>query len=103
MIITTTPTVEGFPVKQYLGIVTGEVVEGINFVRDFAAGLTNFFGGRSGSYEDEIMEAREEALNEMEKYAASLSADAIVGVKLDYEVINGSMLFITASGTAVKL
>lgn len=105
MICTTTPSVEGKRITQYCGIVCGEVVAGVNFVKDIAAGLTNFFGGRSGSYENELIEARAGALREMEQRAAKLGADAVVGVKLDYETLGegGSMLMVTASGTAVCL
>ena len=103
MIITTTPQIEGKRITQYKGIVFGEVISGVNFIKDFAAGLTNFFGGRSGSYEGELIEARENALREMEQRVASLGANAVVGVDIDYEVLgqNGSMLMVTASGTAV--
>lgn len=103
MIITTTPNIEGRPVKEYLGIVNGEVIAGVNFVKDFVAGISNFLGGRVDSYEDEIIEARLEALDEMKKYADSLGADAVIGVDIDYEVLNGNMLMVSASGTAVKL
>lgn len=105
MIITTTNTVEGAKVQEYLGVVFGEVIAGVNFVKDFTAGLTNFFGGRSGSYEGELVQAREEALQEMQARASALGADAIVGVDMDYEVLGtgGNMLMVTASGTAVKL
>ena len=103
MIITTTPTVEGKKITSYKGIVFGEVVAGVDFIKDFAAGLTNFFGGRSGSYEGELIEAREGALKEMEKRAGLMGANAIVGVDVDYEVLgqSGNMLMVTASGTAV--
>ena len=103
MIITTTPSVEGRKIVEYRGIVFGEVVSGVDFVKDFAAGLTNFFGGRSGSYEGELIEARESALNEMMQRAASLGANAIVGVDVDYEVLGqaNNMLMVTVSGTAV--
>ncbi len=103
MIITTTPSVEGRKVKEYKGIVFGEVISGVNFIKDFAAGLSNFFGGRSGSYEGELIEAREAALREMEKRAVALGANAIIGVDIDYEVLGqgGNMLMVTASGTAV--
>lgn len=103
MIITTTPTVEGKRIVEYKGIVFGEVVNGVDFVKDFAAGLTNFFGGRSGSYEGELIDARESALAEMEKRAMNLGANAIVGVDVDYEVLGqaNNMLMVTASGTAV--
>lgn len=105
MISTTTPSIEGQHITAYLGIVFGEVVSGVNFVRDIAAGLTNFFGGRSGSYEEELIQARADAIREMEQRAASLGADAVVGVKLDYETLGegGTMLMVTASGTAVRL
>ena len=105
MIIITTPAVEGRQVRNYLGIVFGEVVSGVDFVKDFAAGFTNFFGGRSGSYEDELMAARQTALQELEERAARLGADAVIGVKMDYEVLgtNNGMLMVTASGTAVTL
>ncbi len=102
MILTTTPSIEGRQIKEYKGIVFGEVVSGIDFVRDFAAGLTNFFGGRSGSYEEELVTARANALNEMERRAAKTGANAVVGVDIDYEVLGqGNMIMVTASGTAV--
>ena len=102
MIVTTTPSVEGCKIIDYKGIVFGEVVSGVNFIKDFAAGLSNFFGGRSGSYEEELMEARTSALREMESRAASMGANAVVGVNIDYEVLGqGNMLMVTASGTAV--
>ncbi|MEG1650481.1 MAG: heavy metal-binding domain-containing protein [Oscillospiraceae bacterium] len=105
MIITTTNTIEGREISSYLGIVFGEVVNGVDFVRDFAAGITNFLGGRSGSYENELVNARGNAMSEMQSRAASLGADAIVGVDIDYEVLgsNNGMLMVSASGTAVKL
>jgi uncharacterized protein YbjQ (UPF0145 family) len=105
MIVTTTPNVEGRKVVEYKGIIFGEVISGVNFIKDFAAGLSNFFGGRSGSYEGELIEAREAALNEMEKRAAALGANAIIGVDVDYEVLGqgGNMLMVTASGTAVVI
>jgi len=103
MIVTTTPSVEGRKIVEYKGIVFGEVVSGVDFVKDFAAGLTNFFGGRSGSYEGELIEARENALAEMKTRAANLGANAVVGVDIDYEVLGqaNNMLMVTASGTAV--
>lgn len=103
MIITTTPSVEGRNIVDYKGIVFGEVISGVNVVRDFAAGLSNFFGGRSGAYEDELTNARTQALREMEQRAASLGANAVVGVDIDYEVLgaDNGMLMVTASGTAV--
>ena len=105
MILTTTPNVEGYPVKSYLGLVCGEVISGVDFVKDFAAGLSNFFGGRSGSYEKELIEAREQAVNEMAQRAAQMGANAIIGIDIDYEVLGqgGNMLMVTASGTAVTI
>lgn len=105
MILTTTPNVEGYPVKSYLGLVCGEVISGVDFVKDFTAGLTNFFGGRSGSYEKELIEAREQAVNEMAQRATQMGANAIIGIDIDYEVLGqgGNMLMVTASGTAVTI
>lgn len=104
MVITTTQGVEGHRIVDYKGIVFGEVVSGVNFIKDFAAGLSNFFGGRSGSYEEELMEARTDALKEMESRAASMGANAVVGVDIDYEVLGqGNMLMVIASGTAVLI
>ncbi|MEG2720939.1 MAG: heavy metal-binding domain-containing protein [Oscillospiraceae bacterium] len=104
MLITTTPTIEGYQIKEYRGIVCGEIIVGINFVKDIAAGLTNIFGGRSGSYEEELITAREQALNEMAQRAAALGANAVVGVDIDYEVLGtGNMLMASASGTAVVI
>jgi uncharacterized protein YbjQ (UPF0145 family) len=103
LVITTTPSVEGKKIIEYKGIVFGEVVNGVDFVKDFAAGLTNFFGGRSGSYEGELIEARRNALDEMAQRAKAIGANAVVGVDIDYEVLGqgGNMLMVTASGTAV--
>ncbi len=105
MIITTTPSVEGKHIARYYGIVCGEVVAGVDFVRDISAGLSNFFGGRSGSYEEELIKARGEAIDEMGRRADAMGADAVVGAKLDYEVLgtNNGMLMVAVSGTAVKL
>lgn len=103
MIITTTPSVEGHRITTYYGVVCGEVITGINFIKDIAAGLSNFFGGRSGSYEEELIRAREAALAELTQRAFALGANAVVGVDLDYEVLgaDNGMLMVTASGTAV--
>lgn len=103
MIITTTPSVEGKKITAYKGIVFGEVISGVNFMKDIAASFTNFFGGRSGSYENELITARQNALVEMEKRAREMGANAVVGVDIDYETLGegGSMLMVTASGTAV--
>ncbi len=105
MILTTTPSIEGRTIAEYRGVVFGEVVAGVNFLRDFAASIRNFVGGRSGSYEDELIRARTQAMNEMSERAANLGADAVVGIDIDYEVLGegGGMLMVTASGTAVKL
>ncbi|HHV59862.1 MAG TPA: putative heavy metal-binding protein [Clostridiaceae bacterium] len=105
MIITTTNCVEGRKVVEYKGIVFGEVISGVDFIKDFAAGLTNFFGGRSRSYEGELIQARESAISEMEKRAQAIGANAVIGVDIDYEVLGqgGNMLMVTASGTAVVL
>ena len=105
MIVTTTPSVEGRRITEYKGVVFGEVIAGVNFVKDFVAGLSNFFGGRSGTYEEELINARQQALDEMEQRAAQLGADAVVGVDIDYEVLgaDNGMLMVTASGMAVRL
>ena len=102
--LTTTPTIEGRRIVEYKGIVFGEVISGVDFVKDFAAGLTNFFGGRSNSYEGELQKAREQALAELQQRASEMGAHAVVGVDIDYEVLGqGGMLMVTASGTAVTL
>lgn len=103
MIVTTTPQIQGKEIIEYKGIVFGEVVAGVDFMKDFAAGLTNFFGGRSGSYEGELIEARENAIIEMQQRAMKMGANAVVGVDIDYEVLgqNNNMLMVIASGTAV--
>lgn len=105
MVTTTTPSVEGKRIVEYKGIVFGEVVSGVNFVRDIAASFSNFFGGRSGSYEEELIQARQSAIREMEQRAAALGANAVVGVDIDYEVLgaDNGMLMVTASGTAVTV
>lgn len=102
MIVTTTPSVEGYQIAQYKGIVTGEAIMGANIVRDLFAGITDIVGGRSGMYEAKLADAREAALSEMEARATQRGANAVVGVDLDYEVIN-NMLMVSASGTAVVL
>ena len=105
MILTTTPTVEGRTIVEYKGVVFGEVISGVNFIKDFKASLRDFVGGRSGSYEQELINARAQALRELEERARQLNADAVVGIDIDYEVLgqNGSMLMVSASGTAVRL
>ncbi|MFP4450434.1 heavy metal-binding domain-containing protein [Rhodosalinus sp.] len=102
MIVTTTPVIEGRKITDYHGIVTGEAIIGANVFRDIFAGITDILGGRSGAYEASLAEARETAIREMEARAAALGATAVVGVDLDYEVIN-NMLMVSASGTAVSL
>jgi uncharacterized protein YbjQ (UPF0145 family) len=102
MIVTTTPTVEGRSIATYHGIVVGEAILGANVFRDIFAGITDIIGGRSAAYEASLGEARATALRELEERAAALGADAVVGVDLDYEVIN-NMLMVSASGTAVSL
>lgn len=105
MIITTTPSIEGKKIVAYNGIVFGEVIAGVNFAKDFVAGLSNFFGGRSATYEEELLNARTTALQELEQRAYTLGANAVVGVDIDYEVLgsDNGMLMVTASGTAVTV
>lgn len=105
MIITTTPTIEGHQIVEYHGVVFGEVITGINFVKDFFAGIRNIVGGRSNSYEEELNNARTNAMRELENRAGRLGANAVVGVDIDYEVLgnNNGMLMVTASGTAVTV
>lgn len=105
MIITTTNSIEGKEISEYIGIVYGEVISGVNFLKDFGAGLRDIFGGRSAGYEEELIHARTEAIEEMKVRAQNVGADAVVGCKMDYEVLgqSGSMLMVTISGTAVKL
>ena len=104
MIITTTNNVPGMEIVEYKGLATGEVVAGINFIKDIGAGLRNFFGGRSQGYEDEIIQARTEALKELEARAAAMEANAVIGVRIDFDALgsNGNnMLLVTVTGTAV--
>ncbi len=100
MIITTTPSVEGHNIKDYRGVVVGEAILGANIFRDVFAQITDIVGGRSGAYEESLAEARSTALSELEERAIALGGNAVVGVDLDYEVIN-NMLMVSASGTAV--
>ena len=104
MIITTTMHVENRPVQEYKGVVFGEVVEGRNFVKDFMSGIRDIVGGRSGSYEDSLMKARQAALDEMAKRAKDLGANGVIGVSFEYNTLgqNGGMLMITCTGTATK-
>ena len=104
MIQTTTPGVDGRTITEYLGVVTGEAILGANIVRDLFAGIRDIVGGRAGAYEEELRKAREIAMEELAAEATSRGADAVVGIDLDYETVgNGSMLMVTASGTAVRL
>lgn len=105
MIVTTTPTVEGRRVIEYKGIVAGEAILGANLFRDIFASIRDIVGGRSGSYERVLGEARETAVAEMADKAAGLGANAVIGVDIDYETVgsNGSMLMVTAAGTAVRV
>ncbi|WP_119084380.1 heavy metal-binding domain-containing protein [Altererythrobacter sp. B11] len=105
MIVTTTPTIEGRPAKDYLGVVTGEVIVGANLFRDIFASITDLVGGRSGKYEEVLARARREAIEEMTEEARRLGGNAVIGVDIDYEVLgqNGSMLMVSVSGTAVTL
>lgn len=104
MIITTTNSIEGFTIDRYLGLVTGEVIAGVNLFKDIGAGLRNLFGGRSQGYENELQTARESAQKELVERAEKLGADAVVGVDLDYEVLGqGDMLMVSMTGTAVAL
>lgn len=104
MIVTTTPTVEGRPVQEYLGVVTGEAIIGANILKDIFATVRDVVGGRSEAYEDALRSAREEALREMVREAQSRGASAVVGMDLDYEVLGAKngMLMVTACGTAVS-
>ncbi|MEP4195907.1 MAG: heavy metal-binding domain-containing protein [Aliishimia sp.] len=103
MIITTTPSVEGYQISDYKGIVVGEAIMGANIVRDVFASITDIVGGRSGAYESKLQDARDTALAELEDRAREKGANAVVGVDLDYEVVGQSMLMVSASGTAVVL
>lgn len=105
MVLSTTNTIEGSPVKDYLGIVTGETIIGANIFKDFFASIRDIVGGRSSSYEKVLREAKDTALKEMTENASKLGAIAIIGIDLDYEIVgkNVGMLMVTASGTAVKL
>ena len=104
MILSTTNTIENRSVTEYLGVVTGETIIGANIFKDIFAGIRDIVGGRSGSYERVLAEARENALDEMAAKAKDLGADAVIGIDLDYETLgaNGGMIMVTASGTAVK-
>lgn len=105
MILTTTPTIEGQPIREYKGLVTGETIIGANFWKDFKASIRDIVGGRSGSYERVLREAKETSLKEMEDRARAMGANAIVGIDIDYETIGAenAMLMVATSGTAVVI
>lgn len=103
MLLTTTNTIEGKRITHYYGIVSGETIIGANVFRDFFASIRDIVGGRSGSYEEVLREAKDTALREMQEQAQSMGANAVIGIDLDYETVNGSMLMVTASGTAVTV
>ena len=104
MLISTTSSIEGKAIKEYRGVVFGEVINGVNFMRDFSASITNVIGGRATQYEEELINTRADAINEMMNRAEKIGANAIVGVKIDYEPIGqGSMIAVIASGTAVVI
>ncbi|MBB6730304.1 YbjQ family protein [Cohnella zeiphila] len=103
MLVTTTPNVEGYRITAYYGIVNGETIMGANIFRDFLASITDVVGGRSGSYENKLKEAREIAIGEMVAQAERMNANAIVGVDVDYEVVREGMLMVAVSGTAVRV
>lgn len=105
MLLTTTPTVEGRQIVTYYGVVTGETIIGANVMRDFMAGVRDFFGGRSGAYEEVLRKAKDTALEEMAREAQALGANAVVGIDIDYETVgaSGSMLMVACSGTAVRI
>ncbi|WP_224702983.1 heavy metal-binding domain-containing protein [Devosia aquimaris] len=105
MIITTTPSIEGRPIRDYLGIVTGEVIVGANIFKDMFANIRDIVGGRAGAYESTLRDARQQAFAELEDEARRRGADAVIGIDIDYEVVGqgGSMLMVSVSGTAVKL
>jgi len=105
MILSTTPQIEGRTIREYKGVVTGETIIGANFVKDFFAGIRDIVGGRSGSYERVLREAKDTSMEEMIHRAEELGANAIVGIDIDYETIgaNNSMLMVATSGTAVVI
>lgn len=105
MILTTAPQIEGHPIREYKGLVTGETIIGANVIKDIKASIRDFFGGRSGSYEKVLIEAKETSLREMTERAQSMGANAIVGIDIDYETVgeSGSMLMVATSGTAVVI
>lgn len=103
MIITTTPSIQGKEIREYLGVVMGEAIMGANVFKDLFASISDIIGGRAGAYEQELRKARKIAIEEMSVEARELGGNAIVGVDIDYEVIRDGMLMVAASGTAVKI
>jgi uncharacterized protein YbjQ (UPF0145 family) len=103
MIVSTTSTLQGKEVEQYMGVVSGEAIMGANVVRDFLASVTDVIGGRSSAYENKLAEGREIALREMEDKARSLGANAVIGVDLDFETLREGMMMCIATGTAVRI
>lgn len=103
MLVTTTSTLEGKRIVNYIGLVNGEAIIGANLVKDFFAGITDIVGGRAGAYEQGLREAKSIAIKEMIDQATRLGANAIIGVDLDYESLNGTMLMVSANGTAVVI
>jgi uncharacterized protein YbjQ (UPF0145 family) len=105
MLMTSTDSIEGRRIAEYKGMVSGQAILGANFIKDFFAGIRDVVGGRSGSYEKVLRDARRAAMEDMAEEAKALGADAVIGIDLDYETIGekGSMLMVSASGTAVKL
>ena len=105
MILSTTPTLEGHPIREYRGVVTGETIVGANVFKDFMAGIRDFFGGRSGTYEKVLRDAKETAMSEMAERTEAMGCNAVVGIDIDYETVgeHGSMLMVTCSGTAVVI
>ncbi len=102
MILSTTSTLQGKEIEAYLGVVTGECIMGANVFRDFFAGIRDIVGGRSGSYEEVISRAKDEAMKEMCENAKAMGANAVIGIDIDYETIGGSMLMVAVSGSAVR-
>jgi uncharacterized protein YbjQ (UPF0145 family) len=105
MILSTTPTIEGHPIREYKGVVTGETIIGANIVKDFFAGIRDIVGGRSSSYERVLRQAKDTSMQEMAERAQALGANAIIGIDIDYETIgkDNSMLMVATSGTAVVI
>lgn len=102
MLLTTTSTLQDKKITAYYGLVSGESVIGANIIKDFLAGIRDIVGGRSGSYERVLKQAKEDAMREMTAQAVALGANAVIGIDLDYETVGGTMLMVTASGTAIK-